>query len=73
MYIRTMKRSDYDAVYDLWLSCPGMGLNHLDDSPEGIRRFLKRNPETCFVAEENSRIVGVILCGNDQRRTSSLV
>lgn len=27
-----------------------------------------RNPETCFVAEENKKIVGVILSGNDGRR-----
>lgn len=63
-----MTLSDYDAVYVLWLSCRGMGLNDLDDSREGIERFLKRNPETCFVAEENEMIVGVIITGNDGRR-----
>lgn len=63
-----MTLSDYDAVYALWLSCRGMGLNDLDDSREGIERFLKRNPETCFVAEENEMIVGVIITGNDGRR-----
>lgn len=68
MNIRTMTLSDYDAVYALWLSCRGMGLNDLDDSREGIERFLKRNPETCFVAEENEMIVGVIITGNDGRR-----
>lgn len=68
MNIRTMTLSDYDAVYVLWLSCRGMGLNDLDDSREGIERFLKRNPETCFVAEENEMIVGVIITGNDGRR-----
>lgn len=68
MNIRTMTLSDYDAVYMLWLSCRGMGLNDLDDSREGIERFLKRNPETCFVAEENEMIVGVIITGNDGRR-----
>ncbi len=54
MNIRTMKSEDYDAVYALWLSCKGMGLNSVDDSQDGIDRFLLRNPETCFVAEENS-------------------
>ncbi len=43
------------------------GLNHLDDSREGIERFLMRNPETCFVAEDDG-IVGVIIAGNDGRR-----
>lgn len=68
MNIRTMTIADYDAVYALWLSCKGMGLNDLDDSRAGIDRFLKRNPDTCFVAEENEVIVGVIITGNDGRR-----
>ena len=66
--IRLMNINDYDKVYKLWLSCKGMGLNNLDDSKEGIDKFLKRNPETCFVAEERDEIVGVILAGNDGRR-----
>lgn len=65
--IRKMAIADYEAVYQLWMSCTGMGLNNLDDSEEGIARFLERNPETCFVAEEKG-IVGVILAGHDGRR-----
>ena len=68
MKIRAMNISDYEQVYQLWLSCPGMGLNNLDDSKEGIERFLKRNPETCFVAETDQTIIGVIIVGNDGRR-----
>ncbi|MCI7804883.1 MAG: GNAT family N-acetyltransferase [Oscillospiraceae bacterium] len=68
MTIRIMKIEDYESVYALWLSCSGMGLNNIDDSEDGIRRFLERNPDTCFVAEENSVIVGVIIAGNDGRR-----
>ena len=45
-----------------------MGLNHVDDSPEGIGRYLARNPETCFVALETDQIVGAILAGHDGRR-----
>ena len=60
--------ADYENVYQLWLSCKGMGLNNIDDSKEGISRFLKRNPETCFIAEENNNIIGVIIAGNDGRR-----
>ena len=45
-----------------------MGLNDLDDSREGIERFLKRNPETCFVALKDEKVVGVIIAGNDGRR-----
>lgn len=66
--IRKMSIEDYSAVYELWLSCKGMGLNDVDDSEEGIARFLSRNPETCFVCEENGKLVGVIMAGNDGRR-----
>lgn len=59
---------DYAAVYTLWHACKGMGLNNLDDAADGIARFLRRNPDTCFVAEEHGRITGVILAGNDGRR-----
>lgn len=65
---RTMDISDYEQVYKLWLSCAGMGLNNLDDSKEGIQRFLSRNPDTCFVAQGEQKIVGVIIAGNDGRR-----
>ena len=68
MTIRLMTMDDYEKVYALWMSCTGMGLNNLDDSPEGIRQFLDRNPRTCFVAEKDEEIVGVIMTGNDGRR-----
>ncbi len=68
MIIRKMVISDYDRIYDLWMSCSGMGLNNLDDSKDGIDRFIKRNPDTCFVAEEDSEIIGAIMVGNDGRR-----
>ncbi len=68
MQIRLMTINDYEDVYKLWLSCKGMGLNSLDDSKDGIEKFLKRNPETCFAAIEENKIVGSILAGNDGRR-----
>lgn len=66
--IRVMTINDYDAVYDLWIHISGMGLNNLDDSKEGIETYLKRNPNTCFVAEEDGSIIGVIISGHDGRR-----
>ncbi len=68
MEIRKMTLDDYEPVYAFWLSCPGMGLNTLDDSRDGIARYLARNPETCFVAVEQGNIVGAILSGHDGRR-----
>ena len=63
-----MTIDDYEKVYELWKSCAGMGLNNLDDSKEGIEKFLKRNPDSCFVADVDNNIVGVIIVGNDGRR-----
>ena len=45
-----------------------MGLNNLDDSYEGIAKYLDRNPTTCFAAVEQSHIIGAILTGHDGRR-----
>jgi len=66
--IRQLTIADYDAVYSFWMNTPGMGLNDIDDSREGIAKYLARNPHTCFVAIEQERIVGVILSGHDGRR-----
>lgn len=66
--IRVMAIDDYDAIYDLWIHTPGMGLNTTDDSKEGIEKYLKRNPTTSFVAEADGKIVGVIMAGHDGRR-----
>lgn len=68
MEIRSMTITDYPDVYELWISSAGMGLNDLDDSKEGINKFLKRNPTTCFVATEEGKLAGVIIAGHDGRR-----
>ncbi|MFT8872430.1 MAG: GNAT family N-acetyltransferase [Sporolactobacillus sp.] len=68
MIIRPMQIEDYNAVYTLWSTTTGMGMRSLDDSLEGITRLLVRNPNTCFVAELDNQIIGVILCGQDGRR-----
>ncbi len=65
--IRPMTIEDYDAVYALWQSIRGFGIRSIDDSKEGTRRFLDRNPTTSIVAEADGQIVGSILCGHDGR------
>ncbi|MCQ2472530.1 MAG: GNAT family N-acetyltransferase [Saccharofermentans sp.] len=67
MEYRLMTIDDYEEAYDLWIKC-GNGLNDKDDSKEGIEKYLKRNPTTSFVAVEDEKVVGVILCGHDGRR-----
>ncbi len=68
MNYRKIVIEDYDTLFKLWQSIAGMGLRSLDDSREGIAKFLKRNPETSFCAVDGDAIVGCILCGNDGRR-----
>lgn len=66
--IRTMTMEDYEGVYALWTKIRGFGLRSVDDSREGIERFLRRNPTTSVVAVEDGKVVGSILCGHDGRR-----
>lgn len=68
MDIVKMTMDDYEEVYHLWMNTSGMGLNDVDDSAEGIEKYLKRNPNTCFVAKQSGRVVGVIISGHDGRR-----
>lgn len=68
MIIRAMTIEDYEQVHTLWLSISGFGIRSIDDSKEGVERFLKRNPTTSVVAEEKGNVVGCILCGHDGRR-----
>lgn len=65
--IREMTILDYEQVYELWTEIKGFGIRSVDDSREGVERFLKRNPTTSVVAEQNGHILGNILCGHDGR------
>ena len=67
MRIRNMVIDDYAQVYNIWLES-GNGLNDVDDSRVGIEKYLSRNPSTCFVAEDNGKIIGTILSGHDGHR-----
>lgn len=66
--VRRMKIEDYEKVYALWTKIRGFGIRSVDDSKEGVARFLRRNPDTSVVAVEEGQIVGAILCGHDGRR-----
>lgn len=66
--IRPFGISDYESVRALWENTPGVGLRSVDDSREGISKFLLRNPRTCFVAESGNAVTGSILGGYDGRR-----
>ncbi len=68
--IRRVLPEDYDSLYELWNSTEQSrrALNPVDDSREGIAKYLARNPNTCFAAVAGERIIGVILTGHDGRR-----
>ncbi len=68
MIIRTITISDYEKVYELWTKIEGIGMRSIDDSKEGISKFLARNPNSNFVAIIDDTIVGTILSGHDGRR-----
>ncbi len=68
IHIRPMTMEDYTEVFDIWQSISGFGIRTVDDSREGIERFLRRNPGLSVVALHNGRIIGGILCGHDGRR-----
>lgn len=66
--IRTMVLGDYPGVYDLWIEIKGFAIRSIDDSIEGVERFLNRNQTTSIVALDGEKIIGAILCGHDGRR-----
>ena len=68
--IKQVTIDDYDQLFELWNSTEQSrrAMNPVDDSREGIERYLKRNPNTCFAAVQDGRIIGVILTGHDGRR-----
>lgn len=68
--IRTMTIEDYEEVYELWTTIHGFAMRSLDDSKEGVARFLKRNPDLSVVALVDGVIVGTILVGTDGRHGS---
>lgn len=66
--IRDMTAEDYEQVHKLWMEISGFGIRSMDDSREGVERFLRRNPGCSVVAWADGQIVGSILCGHDGRR-----
>ena len=64
--VRVMVPEDWDGIAEVWKTHEGT--NPVDDCPEGLAKYLSRNPTTSFVAEDGGRIVGTILAGHDGRR-----
>ena len=56
--VRNITIDDYDSIYELWNSTEQSrrALNPVDDSRDGIERYLKRNPGTCFAAVKDGKV-----------------
>ena len=68
MTIERMIIDDYDEIHQLWSNTSGITLRAIDDSKEGIKRFIKRNPKNNFIYRINGKIIGCIICGHDGRK-----
>ena len=68
--VRKMTMNDYAKVHELWMNIHKFGIRSIDDSKDGIQRFLMRNPDTSVVAVSNGELIGSILCGHDGRTAS---
>ena len=58
---------DYPDVIALWQNSQGIGLSAAD-TLSGISIYLARNPGHSFVARDQAKLVGAVLCGHDGRR-----
>ena len=66
--IEKMEIGDYDEIISLWENTEGVGLSGSDDSKKSIKKFISKNPDTCFVVKNNGAIIGTIMAGSDGRR-----
>jgi len=67
--IKKMKIKYFNEIIELWKNSDGIGINDHDDSKFSLKKFIKRNPNTCFIAVNNEKeIIGTIIGGNDGRR-----
>lgn len=63
-----MTFNDYAELFQIWKSSSDLSLRKMDDSENGFRRFLDRNPRSNFAACKDNMIIASIMAGNDGRR-----
>jgi N-acetylglutamate synthase len=64
---REFSIGDYEAAFELWQKVEGVEISEGDDK-EGVARFVAHNPGLSRVATDGSKLVGVVMCGQDGRR-----
>jgi len=65
--IRPFTIDDYCAAAELWKNSEGVTLSAAD-SRDNVNRYLERNAGLSFVAYDDGKLVGAVLCGHDGRR-----
>jgi len=58
---------DYDEAFKLWKEEEYISISNADERSE-ICNYLKHNKGLSFIAKQNDKVVGSILCGTDWRR-----
>ena len=64
---REFRTDDYEQVVALWQNTDGLVLRDVDQR-EPVVRYLRANPGLSFVASDQGRVIGAVLCGTDGRR-----
>jgi N-acetylglutamate synthase len=65
--IRLMTIDDYEQLIELFQQTPGIAVREAD-SKNAINKYLDRNKNLNFVATDNNKIIGCVMCGYDGRR-----
>lgn len=68
MEISKMNIEDYEEIISLWQSIEGVVIHDDSDSKTITKLYLQRNPGLSFVAHDNGKLVGAVLCGHEGRR-----
>jgi ribosomal protein S18 acetylase RimI-like enzyme len=58
---------DCEEAMSLWKMSPGVGLSQAD-TLQSLAHFLERNPGLNWIAKDECKVVGTLLCGYDGRR-----
>lgn len=67
MEISRISAQDYSVIYEILAQVAHSGIR-VEDDIAGFERFLRRNPDSNFIARVDDRIVGILLAGHDGRR-----
>ncbi len=65
--IREITMNDHTDLINFWKNSEGLNLDESDDY-ENFEIYLKRNPDLCFIALSDDKIIGAVKCGQDGRR-----